>query len=150
MEVSDLVLLGQKNFPVQQTDGNVHGRKDRSDPPFFANGVPAWMNTNETVYVPVGRKPGRSRGTRLPSGARTGFTFSPSTSADKMLAPGGRETFRKGWAWFFSNSLISVSERPSEVTRVVTCALSATAASTLLSGNRTHSSANVGPSLGWR
>src|SRR5882672_10757207 len=38
----------------------------------------------------MGRKPGRNRGTRLPSGPSTGFTFSPATSAVRMLAlPGG-------------------------------------------------------------
>src|SRR5206468_996177 len=89
-----------------------------SEPPFFANGVPECINTNETSYGPTGRKPGRNKGTRLPSDPWTGLTFSPPTSADRMLAPAGRATFRNGCAWFLMVSLISVSDLPSEVTIV--------------------------------
>ena len=121
-----------------------------SAPPFLANGAPECMNTNETAYDSVGRNPGRSSGMRLPSAPCTGFTRSPATSAESMLAPGASPTFRNGCAWFFSVSLISVRDLPSEVTRVVTWALSATAASTPLSGNRTHCSASDGVSFGCR
>ena len=62
----------------------------------------------------------------------------------------GSATFKNGCAWFLTSNFISVSDFPSEVTRVVMVALSATAARTVLSGKRNHSSARVGGSLGCR
>src|SRR5215475_1938828 len=100
---------------------------DNSEPPFFANGVPECINTNETSYEPAGRKPGRNNGTRVPSAPCTGFTFSPPTSADRMPAPAGSATLKKGCAWFLIVNLISVIDLPSEVTRVVLTASSAPA-----------------------
>src|SRR5262249_30510987 len=126
------------------------GGSESSDPPFLANGAPECRKTNDTSYASVGRKPARKRGTRLPSGACTGLTFSPATSAERIVAPAGKSIFRYDFAWFLTVSLTSVSERPSDVTIVVTTARSARAASTALSGKRTQSSAKVGASLGWR
>ena len=121
-----------------------------SEPPFLAKGDPECIKTNEIEYKSIGRKPGRSRGTRLPSGASTGLTFSPETSAERMDAPCGNAIFRNGCAWFLMFSFTSVRDLPSEVTSVVTTALCTTAARTLLSGNRTHSKARIGASFGCR
>src|SRR5215467_12531949 len=67
-----------------------------SEPPFFANGAPECMKTNATSYAALGRKPARNNGTRLPSVPSTGFTFSPATSAERILAPVGSATLRNG------------------------------------------------------
>ncbi len=65
-----------------------------------------------------------------------------------MADAGGQRDFQEWLCLILRTNLISVSDLPSDVTRVVTVALSATAASTLPSGKRTHSSASVGVSLG--
>src|SRR5262249_61616076 len=63
---------------------SIFGR-DNSAPPFFPNGVPACRNTYEIVLEPYGWNPARNSGTRFPSAPCTGFTFSPATSAQRLL-----------------------------------------------------------------
>src|SRR6267378_4510589 len=100
-----LYCSGRKTSHCRRLMGTSIFGREISEPPFFANGAPEWMKTKETLYESVGRKPGRNRGTRLPSGPSTGFTFSPATSAVRMLASAGSAIFKNGWAWFFGGEL---------------------------------------------
>jgi len=121
-KVFHFVLLRKKHFPLQKIDRHVHFRKREIGAAFFANGAPECMNTNERCRTRRAGSPRAAAERDCPSAPSTGFTFSPATSAERMLAPTGNCTFKMAEPDFLMVSFISVSDLPSVVTSVVTTA----------------------------
>jgi len=106
----------EEYFPLHKAYRNIIFGRLSSESLFSE--LSARMHNNECDLVEPADGSRRSSGTRIPSDPAR-FNRLSIYLAVTILAPEGNPTFRKGCAWFFTNSLISVSDLPSEVMRVV-------------------------------
>ena len=144
------VVVRHEHFPLDDADRHVHFRQRHLHVALLARTACRHGGRRTTRRTDrVGRNPGRSSGTRVPSAPSTGFAGSPATSTDTIDAPGGQRDLQERLRAVLQRAARPRSARAPRSSRASSpTARSATAASTPASANRLTSSASAGGARG--